>query len=127
VGCYRRSFMPPLGAIALFIVSLSATKLNSPDNLKIIAANSPIYSSTIKNHSANDTLRSDSVTGVSYGDELGKAAASIHHVSGQDARVLKDPALPLAVSELADSSDNFVVRPWCKKEDYWALRFDLTR
>ena len=33
----------------------------------------------------------------------------------------------MAVSELADSSVNFVVRPWCKKEGYWAWRFDLLR
>ena len=44
-----------------------------------------------------------------------------------DARVLKEPAHQLAVSELADSSVNFVVRMWCAKEDYWALKFDMTR
>ena len=44
-----------------------------------------------------------------------------------DPRVLKDPEPTVAVSELADSSVNFVVRPWCNREDYWALRFDLMR
>ncbi len=44
-----------------------------------------------------------------------------------DSRVLQDPAPVVAVAELADSSVNFVVRPWCKKEDYWGLRFDLMR
>ncbi len=33
----------------------------------------------------------------------------------------------VAVSELGDSSVNLTVRPWCKSEDYWGLRFDLTR
>jgi small conductance mechanosensitive channel len=42
-----------------------------------------------------------------------------------DDRVLSDPEPVVAVSELADSSVNFVVRPWCKKEDYWKLRWDL--
>jgi small conductance mechanosensitive channel len=27
---------------------------------------------------------------------------------------------------LADSSVNFVVRPWVKTEDYWGVMFDLT-
>jgi small conductance mechanosensitive channel len=36
-----------------------------------------------------------------------------------------DPAPTIAVSELADSSVNLVVRPWVKKEDYWPLKFDL--
>jgi small conductance mechanosensitive channel len=41
--------------------------------------------------------------------------------------VLRDPEPQIAVAELADSSVNLVVRPWCKAEDYWPLRFDLTR
>ena len=45
----------------------------------------------------------------------------------EDPRVLKAPEAVIAVSELGDSSVNLVVRPWCTKEDYWALRFDLTR
>jgi small conductance mechanosensitive channel len=28
--------------------------------------------------------------------------------------------------ELADSSVNFVVRPWCKTSDYWGVYFALT-
>jgi len=44
-----------------------------------------------------------------------------------DERVLKDPEHLVAVSEMADSSVNFVVRPWCAASDYWPLRFDLTR
>jgi small conductance mechanosensitive channel len=48
-------------------------------------------------------------------------------VMERDERVLKEPETVVAVSELGDSSVNFVVRPWCKKEDYWALRWDLTR
>jgi small conductance mechanosensitive channel len=33
----------------------------------------------------------------------------------------------VAVSELADSSVNLIVRPWCANADYWGLRRDLTR
>jgi small conductance mechanosensitive channel len=47
--------------------------------------------------------------------------------SGADDRVLKDPAPVVAVNELADSSVNLVVRPWCQGSDYWALEWDLTR
>ena len=45
----------------------------------------------------------------------------------EDTRILPDPAPQLAVSELADASVNFVIRPWVKKEDYWGVKFDLTR
>ena len=32
----------------------------------------------------------------------------------------------IAVVELADSSVNFVVRPWVKSEHYWDVYFDTT-
>ena len=44
----------------------------------------------------------------------------------KNSKVLKDPAPTVNVSELADSSVNFAVRPWCKVEDYWTVYFDVT-
>ena len=38
-------------------------------------------------------------------------------------KVLKDPAPAVFVSELAESSVNFVVRPWASSEDYWETTF----
>jgi small conductance mechanosensitive channel len=67
------------------------------------------------------------VIGVSYGDDIGVVIETIRRVLDADERVLRDPEPVVAVSELADSSVNLVVRPWCKKEDYWGLRFDLHR
>jgi small conductance mechanosensitive channel len=67
------------------------------------------------------------VFGVSYTDDLTKAEDTIRRVLASDSRVLKEPEAMVAVAELADSSVNFVVRPWCSKDDYWPLRFDLMR
>jgi small conductance mechanosensitive channel len=108
-------------------IGIFSTTLNSPDNVKIVVPNSAIYGTTIKNFAANDTRRNDMVVGISYDDDIGKAIDVINKVLGADQRVLGDPAPTVAVSELGDSSVNLVVRPWCKKEDYWGLRFDLTR
>lgn len=108
-------------------IALFATTMNTSDNVRIILSNSEVYSSTIKNFSANDTRRIDLVMGVSYDDDLSTAAETMERVVKSDSRVLSDPAPRIAVSELADSSVNFVVRPWCKREDYWPVRFDLTR
>ena len=108
-------------------IGIFATTLHSPDNVRIVVPNSSVCGQTIKNFSANDTRRNDMVVGVSYDDDLGLAMETINRVLASDARVLKDPEPLVAVSEMADSSVNFVVRPWCTKEDYWAMRFDLTR
>ena len=108
-------------------IGIFTTVLNTPDNRKIIIPNSSIYGDTITNYSAYDTRRNDLVLGVDYGDDLGTAQETILRVLSEDSHVLKDPAPQVAVSELGDSSVNFVVRPWCATTDYWPLRFDLTR
>ena len=107
-------------------VQILTTVLKTGDNKKVIIPNSQIMSSTITNYSANDTRRVDLVIGVGYGDDLDKVRSEIESVVGADERVLKDPAVTIAVSELADSSVNFVVRPWVKTSDYWGVYFDLT-
>lgn len=108
-------------------IGLFSTTMNTPDNVRIIIPNASVYGTTIKNYAANETRRNDMTVGVSYDDDLGLAQETIERVVKGDARVLKDPAPLIAVAEMADSSVNFVVRPWCRKEDYWALRCDLTR
>jgi small conductance mechanosensitive channel len=108
-------------------ISIFSTVLNTGDNVHIVIPNSQIYGDTVKNYSFNPTRRIDLVIGISYGDNIGTAVSIIERVLKADERTLADPAPTVAVSELADSSVNLVVRPWCKKEDYWALRWDLTR
>jgi small conductance mechanosensitive channel len=108
-------------------IGVFSTTLNTPDNVRIILPNSGIFGATIKNYSANDTRRNDIVLGISYDDDITNAIAVVNAVLGKDSRVLSDPEPTVAVSELADSSVNLVVRPWCRKEDYWSLRFDLIR
>jgi small conductance mechanosensitive channel len=108
-------------------IGIFTTVLKTPDNVKIIVPNSSIYGATITNYAAYDTRRNDLLIGVSYGDNLADAEAAIRRVITSDDRVLKDPEPVIAVAELADSSVNFVVRPWCNATDYWTLRFDLTR
>jgi len=108
-------------------VGIFTTLLATPDNIQITVPNSAIYGAIIINYSAEDTRRNDLVIGVSYGDDLKAAEETLRRVLNADSRVLKEPEAQVAVSELGDSSVNFVVRPWCRSEDYWPLRFDLTR
>jgi small conductance mechanosensitive channel len=107
-------------------VQILTTVLKTGDNKKVIIPNSQIMGSTITNYSANDTRRVDLVVGVSYSDDLDKVRKEIEALVAADERILKDPAVTIAVSELADSSVNFVVRPWVKTGDYWGVYFDLT-
>ncbi len=107
-------------------IQIFTTTLNTPDNCKIIIPNAQITGGNIKNYSANDTRRVDLVIGVSYGDDLKKARQVIESVLKAESRVLAEPGYTVAVSALADSSVNFVVRPWVNRTDYWGVYFDLT-
>ena len=107
-------------------VQILTTELKTGDNKRVIVPNSQIMGSIITNYSAHETRRVDLVVGVSYSDDLDKVRGTLQSIVAADERVLDDPAVTIAVSELADSSVNFVVRPWVKTADYWGVLFDLT-
>jgi small conductance mechanosensitive channel len=95
-------------------VSIFTTTILTPDNKLILVPNGNIYGGNIVNYSAKETRRVDMVFGIGYDDDLRKA------------KKLLEPAPQVAVSELGDSSVNFVVRPWVKSGDYWGVMFDFT-
>ncbi len=107
-------------------INLFNTELRTGDNKKVIVPNGEIYDNVITNYSAHDTRRIDMTFGIGYDDDMQKAAALIRQVLTQDEAVLDDPEPKIAVGELADSSVNFVVRPWVKTEDYWAAKWRIT-
>src|SRR4030042_744378 len=102
------------------------TFINTPDNIRVIIPNAKLTGDNIMNYTANGTRRVDLVIGVSYGDDIKKAKQVIEQVLAADDRILDEPAPTVAVLELADSSVNFVVRPWVKAADYWNVYFDTT-
>ncbi len=108
-------------------IQLFITVLATPDNVKILVPNGKIFGDVIKNISAYNTRRVDLVIGIGYTSDIQKAYDIMMNLVKEDSRILSDPATQIAVSELADSSVNFVLRPWVKKEDYWNVKFDLTR
>lgn len=107
-------------------VQIFNTILLSPDNKRIIIPNGAVSNGSIVNYSAEGLLRVDLVIGVAYESDIPKAKEVLHKVMADHELVLKDPATTVAVSELADSSVNLVVRPWCKVSDYWKVYFDIT-
>jgi small conductance mechanosensitive channel len=107
-------------------ITIFNTLFCTADNQLVIVPNNKIISDVIININAKDTRRIDLVVGISYSDDMTQTKEILEGLAGADDRVLKDPAVTIAVSELADSSVNLVFRPWVKTADYWAVRFDLT-
>ena len=107
-------------------ISIFTTILNTPDNKKVIVPNAKVMGDNITNFNANGTRRIDLVAGISYGDDIDKAKTVLEGILAADERILNDPEPTVAVVEMADSSVNFVVRPWVDGADYWGVYFDTT-
>ena len=107
-------------------ITIFNTILHTPDNKLKIIPNGKISNDTITNVNANPTRRVDLVIGISYDDDIKAAHQLLKEIVAGVDRVLDEPETTIAVSELADSSVNFVVRPWVNTEDYWDVKFDLT-
>ena len=106
-------------------IGIFSITMRTGDNREIIIPNGEIYGGTITNNSKRATRRVDMVFGIGYDDDLLKAKEIINRILGEDDRILADPAPTVAVGELADSSVNFNVRPWCKTSDYWGVYGDI--
>ena len=107
-------------------IQIFTTQLKTPDNKTVIVPNSKISGDNITNYTTKGTRRVDFVFGIGYDDDIDNARRFIEEIIAQDQRVLKDQAPMVAVSELADSSVNFIARAWTSADDYWGFYFDTT-
>lgn len=106
-------------------ISVFSTIMKTGDNREVIVPNGHIYDGAITNYSARDTRRIDMVFGIGYDDDLLKAKQLLTDIVTGHEKVMADPAPVIRVSELADSSVNFDVRPWVSADDYWPVRSEL--
>ena len=107
-------------------ISLFSTDMLTLDNKHVIVPNGTIWSNVITNYTHEAQRRVDMVFGIGYSDDIGKARTIIEEILAANPLILADPAPMVAVSELADSSVNFVVRPWGETDDYWTVLFEVT-
>lgn len=108
-------------------ITLFVTEMATPDNVQILAPNSQMWGSAVKNYSYHPTRRVDLVLGISYEDDVEKAMGIVEEMVKADERVHGDPAPQIVVGELADNSVNIVIRLWCEAGNYWPLKFDMTK
>jgi len=104
-------------------ISVFNTVLLTPDNKKIIIPNGVVTSGVITNISGQGEIRVDMTYGIGYSDDIDKARKIIQEVADKCPQINHDKPVDIFVSELADSSVNFAVRPWCNSEYYWDVFF----
>ena len=108
-------------------MNLVSTTIKTPDNKMVIVPNSKIWGDVITNATGSEMRRVDMMFGISYQDDINKAQAILEDIVKQHKLTLDVPEPVIKVHELADSSVNFVCRPWSKTEDYWTVYWDVTR
>jgi small conductance mechanosensitive channel len=108
-------------------INLFVTELATGDNVQIIMPNGQAWGSVITNFSHHETRRVDLTFGIDYGDDADKAMQIILDLAAADARVLKEPAPWVRVTNLGDSSVDLTARLWCNAGDYWDIKFEMTK
>jgi small conductance mechanosensitive channel len=108
-------------------MTIVSTTLMTLDNQKVVVPNNMIWGDKITNATGSDKRRVDMVFGIGYSDDIAKAQKILEEILMKHAAVLKDPEPIVKVHELADSSVNFVVRPWVETANYWDVYWDITR
>jgi len=107
-------------------MNLLSVNILTPDNKLLVVANNQVWGGVITNVTGSATRRVDLVFGIAYGDDIDHARRVLEDVVGAHEKVLKDPAPVIRLHELADSSVNFICRPWVLTPDYWDVYWDLT-
>lgn len=108
-------------------MSLVSTTITTFDNQTVVVPNSKIWGDVIKNVTAQRTRRVDMEFGIGYGDDIKKAERILSDIISAHPAVLASPEPTIKLHRLADSSVNFIVRPWVKTSDYWSVYWDVTR
>ena len=108
-------------------VSIVSTKVTTPDNQVIVVPNSKVWGNVITNVTASETRRVDLVFGISYDNSIAEAQRVLEETVHAHPLVLKEPEPVIRVNELAESSVNFICRPWARSSDYWTIYWDLLR
>ena len=108
-------------------MSLVSTTILTPDNQTLIVPNSSIWSGVIRNRTAEPMRRVDLVFSVAYRDDVDQVVSVLQDVVRAEEKVLTEPAPIIKLHQLAESSVNFIVRVWTKRERYWDVYWDLTR
>jgi small conductance mechanosensitive channel len=108
-------------------VSIVATTVTTGDNQVIVIPNKNVWGNVITNVNASDTRRVDLIFGIAYEDSISEALAILERVVAEHPATLDEPEPTIRMHQLADSSVNFICRPWVKTKDYWTVYWDLTQ
>jgi small conductance mechanosensitive channel len=117
------------GGVSGTVVSMNlvSTTIKTFDNKKMLVPNNSIWNNVITNATGVSERRVDMEFGIGYDDDIDQAHQILEEIITSHPKVLKEPAPTIRMNALADSSVNFIARPWAKTGDYWEVYWDVTK
>ena len=108
-------------------MNLVSTTILTFDNKRMVVPNNKIWNDVITNATGVNERRVDMEFGIGYDDDIDKANEILVDIINSHPKVLKEPEPTIRMHALADSSVNFIARPWARTADYWDVYWDVTR
>lgn len=106
-------------------VSVFVTFLNTFQNKSVIVPNGKITSDTITNYSVNGNVRADIPFAIRYNADDTKAKEIVLNILKESPLVLQEPMPSVYITNLGDSSVEFLALPYCTVENYWDVFWGL--
>ena len=106
-------------------ISIFYTYLVTFDNKQILIPNGILTDSSIVNYSSKEIRRVDLTFSVSYEEDVLRVKNVLINILKNNELVLEEPEFFVGISMHGDSAINFIVKAWCKTEDYWTVYYDL--
>ena len=103
-------------------ISMTYTKLVTPDNKVVSIPNSAVVAAQIVNYSAEDTRRVEVCVSASYDTPTQKVLDALV-LAGTVDNALLEPAPVAYITGYGDSAINYSLRVWVKTADYWDVYF----
>lgn len=108
-------------------MNLVSTTIHTFDNKRMVVPNNKIWNDVITNATGVRERRVDMEFGIGYQADYDQAREILEETIRAHPKVLDDPEPVVRLHTLADSSVNFIARPWALTEDYWDVYWDITR
>lgn len=105
-------------------ISMTYTKLATPDNKLISIPNSAVVAAQIVNYTASGTRRVEVTVSASYDSPTQKVLDALV-LAGTVDNALLTPAPAAVILSYGDSAINYSLRIWVKTPDYWDVFFQV--
>ncbi|MFR1830616.1 MAG: mechanosensitive ion channel family protein [Clostridium butyricum] len=106
-------------------IGIFYTHMSTVDNKQILVPNGTLANGIVRNYTAQEMRRVDLTFCVGYDQDIRAVKNAIFSVINKEELILNEPEPFVAVSELADSSVNFITRVWTETENYWKVYYSL--